>query len=1394
MEVISAEAEKLKRLIKEWWEHKDQELEATFGGKAGIDSTTFLAVCKRLREKHFKAIPQEDRLNVIVSKQAGAGSAKNIRFTLVGLGQIQQYCRDNVMEGKPFVAMVKDITATEAQMDFLEYGVRVKNRREMELATDDPNVRDMMSTWSVEKKSFRLIRRWSFEGEGIRFDLSMVRASETVNGKYKQTKTFLEAGVFQSPPKYEMEVELLRDVTANEAAAMRNLVRGIGEVLRGIQKNTLLIRKSQKEKVLAAYKELTSSDRFRGVQPKTLTRPNMSSDIVPTIPNIRGGYNVTDKADGLRCHGYCDPNGEFFLIDMTMNVYRTGLLMKELANTLLDGEWVTQDRDGQPMNQFLYFDIYYWREGENVSEKPFIDAAGNGRMKHMEDWYGKWNEGAGPAIVAGGVTAINKLVVAPKTFRFAAAGDTSIFGMAGDVLSISRPYHTDGLIFTPNILGLPKAPGATFAEQFKWKPASENTVDFLVNYEKRLSNAKEDEILTGYDETDNIRRYKTMRLYVGSSRHPALVDPRSAILMNQPLPGAEEKRRENYRPVLFNPIDYPDTMSSICYGVVERDGETDTEYAVTEAGEPIYDPSIVEMRYDPSREKGWRWIPMRIRHDKTERLLRGAKGRTMNNDAVANDVWSSIHNPVSVHMITTGADQPLEEELRAITEGTEGRMGTNMVGAKKPKKKESVSIDPMREFHNGWIKDRILLGTVLRGGEEAKRLVDIQCGPGRDILKWIAHKAGFVLGVDSNADDIQNPNTGAYKRYVKQLMDATDPGLVPPMMFVIADASKRFVVGDAGATTEEATILRTLFGQTGMDERVAPYAAQHASVLAKKADVVSCMFGIHTYFENMEKLAGFMQNLAEIVKVGGYFVGCGFDGETVFRKLADKGENEVIQGADGSWTVRKRYTAVALDETPDSLGLAVEVELGGLDGAQKEYLVPFPLLVKQMERIGLKLLDDEEAAALGLQQSTSMFNVSYKMATAARRGKKGAAADAKKYAMSNDLQDFSFMNRWYIFKRKSEGPVGDITAEMAVAMDQTAMTSIAAENAKVQALAQRANAALKSIPVLEQKAQDALVNRVMSVVPTDLQEVARADAASPEVAVGPKRNSRMSKKALAALEAAAPLAPQMEAVGPMDTTKTMAVGEAGEVGAVTGGPGGPVDVPRTVMIQKVTAERTFTEKQVLQFYVDAPLSDVLLMGKEYTDTRSYLATIRPFPITDKMDDGTGVEQEITYPSVEHYIAAMKFKLASNMPDLAVSLFSRDGEIHQKYTRARQAEMVGVQAVPYDRDIQLLKEELKEVQQYTSKAYLNSRKYRVVFDDGQWATIKDEVARDGLRQRLERDAKYRDIVMKAREKGLYLLNRVETAGSEMGGKRTIKGKIDGQNKIGVILMDLAGFSF
>ena len=94
--------------------------------------------------------------------------------------------------------------------------------------------------------------------------------------------------------------------------AIKDLVRGIGEILRGYQRNSLLMRKSARNRVLANYKALTETEMFRGVAPITLETRNMTDPVDPEIPNIRNGYNVTDKADGLRVLAFCDPKGELF--------------------------------------------------------------------------------------------------------------------------------------------------------------------------------------------------------------------------------------------------------------------------------------------------------------------------------------------------------------------------------------------------------------------------------------------------------------------------------------------------------------------------------------------------------------------------------------------------------------------------------------------------------------------------------------------------------------------------------------------------------------------------------------------------------------------------------------------------------------------------------------------------------------------------------------------------------------------------------------------------------------------------------------------------------------------------------------------------------------------------
>ena len=1310
MELRSAENEALKRLVEEWGLNDTKELEATFKGAS--DTTTFLAVAQRLKSKGFTALPQEDRMNII--------TPDSVRFSLTGMSLIEAYCRDDTITGKPYEAMIKDRTGPENNLDLDEYGVRIKIRRELPLAAADASVKELVGRWAMQKKAFRILRRWTFLGEGVKFDLSMVRSTPVdVKGQYLWQKTFSERDLSKVDARYECEVELVRpeEGEAVTAKATKDLIRAIGEVLRGIQKNSVLTRKSVSDRVLSGYRQLVKTDRFRGVAPITMVVENMRKERVEGSANIRDGYNVTDKADGLRMMGYCDSKGELFMIDMSLVVYRTGLARLACRDSLLDGEFVTRDSAGKGIQQFLVFDCYIAPDAKVVSGQPFQGA--EGRHAELLAWMIKWNESTGPTIVGAGVTEKTKISVAAKQFLFA-AGD-GIFQACAAILDSSRPYHTDGLILTPNAAPLPAAAGVGFHAQLKWKPAEENTVDFLVTFDKEEDGVRDMIITSTKTGTGELVRYKVMRLYVGSEFDPAYLDPRGTVLYEQALPGdpaAAGKKgrrpRREYKPVLFNPKEMPDTMAAVCYSLIEQDLVSGEEFVRAENEDTIQNKSIVEMRYDKTGEPGWRWIPMRVRHDKTERYQKGIIGRTLNKDESAEGVWNSIHDPVTRHMIRTGAEQPSPAELAAMGAGAAVTASdTTRVYYERSGPKEDVSmIQGLRHFHNRWIKEGILFDTGLRGGR--KTLVDLACGQGGDVTKWIRSNVDFVLGVDVAGEGIRDPENGAYHRYLKQVIRAHGYDKIGTMVFAIGNSAKNLATGEAGATPEESAILQAVMGRMAASGPVPPFIQKRAAGRVREGvDCVSIMFALHYFFENEGTLNGFMRNVSECLKVGGLFIGCCFDGQKVFDALRGVAPGAALVGQDKGaeiWKITKRYDSEDL-----ALGQGIDVEFISIGTENREYLVPFELLKAKMLEIGCELLTPAELKEVGLQQSTAAFETSYEMA-----GRKG-----QKFPMSAVVKQYSFFNRWFIFKRRRGG----------------------SDTAEVEVEGEAAPAAAAATPPA-------------------------AAAATPPVAV-----------------------PAPKAQAP--PAATPAVGAPATPAAKTQAPPAvPVQQPlHTIPLAPPLAgpKQKYTLGELLQFYVDASQADKLKMTPPDPDAARWLAPSAPFDINDG---------ETVYPSLEHYLAAMKYKFATNKPDLAESLFSQSyvqadgkkgyGSIHQEFLGKRETDSAqGTRALTSERAHELLKAERKSVIDESSPAAF--KKYRVVYDQAQWDAIKDVKLREGLKQRWDRDQRLRRIVEAAKAKGLTLLYYTGPGtGSDLGGKRTPEGLIDGENKVGRILMELAGF--
>jgi hypothetical protein len=1351
MDLHADEFKVIKNFVTDWVSRPEQnlELESTFGTNGRVDATTFLAIAQRLRAKGLEPLPQDDRLTIIVKpldrkdiradKSVVRERDGQMRISLFGPGVLESYCRDDLLEGKPFTAMIKDRTRIDGNLNLKEYDVRIKLRRELTLSGDDPRVRDVLTNWKSSQFGFRLIRRWSFKGPGYRVDMSMIRSTpQDSRGQFQWQTSFLKPNVLKQPAHYEVEVELEHDAEENKTVdnTIKTLIKGIGEVLRAIQKNSILITKSMREKVFSEYAELNGSPMFRGVKPVGILKENMIAEINPKIPNIRTGYNVTDKADGLRCLGFCNSKGDLFMIDMAMNIYRTGLRNNKCANSLVDGEWITLSGDKKPLHEFLLFDIYKAPGKEDVGDLPFANTDNiekeDGRWNRLRSWCDNWSKDI--EFIGKGVTEANMLTVAMKTFVFAKATDPlSIFEACREVLAKSQIYYTDGLILTPNLKPLPEKSLATFEDQFKWKPAKDNTVDFLINIEKSVDYANVDKITAGLNPvTGEQYRFKTIRLYVGSSRNPIYDDPRNSILDEVELPDLKQKRfKETYKPMLFNPDEFPDTMANTCYVPVVVDPETQEDMIICEDGDPIVDKSIVEMRYDPTKQAGWRWIPSRVRHDKTEILqdnekeyqkqlkdyYRGKKeGRkdlkypvmkfsfTMNAEKTANSVWRSIHDPVTVSMMKTGNDTPTKDELDALSSVRESII-SRVYYDRSEQKDDFALVRGMRDFHNHYIKDELLYKTVLSGGSDdsdgGKSVIDFACGKGGDMNIWRKRKARFVFGVDLAGDNILDEKNGIYRRYLNDLMKFGKDSM-PIEIFAIGNSAKDIATGDAGANDEESDIMRSVMGRVAPKGPVRKYVETVAAGgLRQGADVGVCMFAIHYFFENIDMLDGLMRNISECVKPGGYFIGCCFDGQRVFDALRRTEQGGSLIGKEGEtfiWSIRKEYDADALTDDDDSVGLAIDVKFISIGTEQREYLVSFEYLKRRMRKIGFELLTDAELKDVGLQHSTNVFEESFKMAKS-RKSKQD-------FALSDTVKRFSFLNRWFIFKRKAMAGAEEVSpAEMVAELEKGAQAEKLATS------------------LLPREGADGEV----------MNEVEEAE----------------EKPALA-------------------------------------GPG------EDARYRLPSDDATFVQAQIFSIGPDVALQDALKLGKrDSTGSGRWLALRAPFPIRDLDDE----EDTTEYPSVEHFMAGMMVKYAGKNPKIAGDLFGQKGEIHQEYEDERRIRAGGKEGKLSDTDYyKILGKESDAIKKaLTAKAL---KPYKVVIDEAFWTTLKDKYLRSGLEQRWARDKRFQEIVNKANESNKYILYISGEGGvGELGGiRRTSDGRIIGENKVGKIIMELAGFKF
>ena len=999
--------------------------------------------------------------NEFIDPKTGVKKMSNIRAEINGIDLIQEYCKTNSLQKlidmpsttynklkftqKMSAKRSNDEIIKKVEME--DYNFRVSFQNENDIQLQSNLGRKIIDKWNDSLKLFRLMNRVRFYHSDypVYVDLTVVKNSSKINKVPVPKYTIQEAEVMNNIENYEIELEMdnLKVGPGSDFNSVNSILNALRKciriVLSGIQRTKFPISYKEQDFILQSYMRLIQGDEYKenqrinsnnfiGPSSYTLQMENLidNENLDLTSPNIRNNYTVTDKADGERNLLYINETGKIYLIDTNMSILYTGTqtFEKTIFNSLLDGELIKHNKLGEYINLFAAFDVYFINE-KSVRDLPFIlYNAEDSETKYRLPLLYKFVDLIQPISILeniGSGEVKPKKNTKPCHFRIECKAfyynieNKTIFDGCSKILSNIKDgifeYNTDGLIFTPALLAVganninDKACSlqkTTWDYSFKWKPAEFNTIDFLVSVKKNKMGKDEIHHIfedgTNLERSKTIQQYKTLILRCGfSEKKHGFLNPYQDVLDDTNVNITDIDNENTYKPVPFQPTNPRDPNAYLCNILLNENNSN--LIMKTEEGEVFDENMIVEFKYELDNKEGWKWVPLRVRYDKTAEFLSKTKKNYGNAYHVANSNWHSIHNPITENMISTGNDIPYNiDEIYYNRNANE----TNTQG--------------LRNFHNLYVKSKLISSVSNRDDI----LIDYAVGKAGDLAKWIYSNLKFVFGIDVSSDNIHNQLDGACARFLKAKRKYNR---MPSALFIKSDSGKNIRnKEDIDTSEKDKQIIDAVFGIGPKDATVLGKGVYKNFGIAQTGfNISSCQFAMHYFFKNIVSVNTFVRNLTECTKVNGYYIGTCYDGETVFNLLKNKNKNEsvtIFKNNHKIFELTKQYDQTGFPDDDLSLGYGIDVYQESINKEFKEYLVNFKYFTQLMEDYGFILITTEEARQMSLPNNTGLFKDMFdSMELDIKQNHKRKQEYKQAVYMSPEEKQISFMNRYFVFKK-----------------------------------------------------------------------------------------------------------------------------------------------------------------------------------------------------------------------------------------------------------------------------------------------------------------------------------------------------------------------------------------
>lgn len=845
---------------------------------------------------------------------------------------------------------------------------------------------------SEKLKKFRNIKRFSFHtSDGyFRIDCSMIKS----NAEPVHHITAAQ-DIYTIPAQFEVEIECLdTSATLTFDTLKANILRHIYVILQSIQQSLYILPASENKKVQAEYESwinehrhtliekyslktrfdtITGQATFLSPKPVSISRSHLRPK---NRINIIHNYTVTDKADGESALLYVAKSGKIYIINHLIKFHDTGIRNDEYSGSLFNGELITHTKDGLTCYDYMGYDTYIVKN-KSCFEKNLSSLESNvdTRLQNLNTFIQstsfEYNSGS---------QVVHPCRLLAKKF-YQTTPEKTIFELAGGIWNNrdSFRYKLDGLIFTPADKPVAFSEknsdflaviNRTWKHNIKWKPSEENTIDFLIRINSEI-----------HHDANGVR-YRNVSMYSGDHKDKV------------------------YGISLFSWKDGGKTRTTTRWRV-----ETNSNSVIlAENKEEIVSDTVVECRYDFSEPYEYRWKPLRTRHDKTahyktsrhtqniqyevfQHLLvgrtRAEDNRTINilKKQFVKVGWMEKHQSMNQRSaqniashVTTAADIPHNIQsgnnisvAHSIWNLIQNPVNVDDITGKKyyTSTARNVNDSLYRKYHN---QVKTLLIQLTNSKNKPKLLLDIGCGQGGDIMKWIRHKFGLVVAIDKFKQNIV-----LAKKRLRRMKSVEKEKI----HFITADMSQPI---QKTIDTEDAATLSQLANNGKL-----------------QYDVISCQFAIHYFFKDIGVWSRFLRNIVQHLKPNGTFIGTCMNGGLVnsaFRKSAG-----IITGPFGKLT--QKYNHNDFDSLPIPLGLTIETFIESIGTTNDEYLVHMDWFIRQMKLHNIQLFTPVRHPVFkhGTDNFGDVFTSIHKM--------------NKNIKLPEAQKSFSFLNQYFIFRRGS---------------------------------------------------------------------------------------------------------------------------------------------------------------------------------------------------------------------------------------------------------------------------------------------------------------------------------------------------------------------------------------